>query len=480
MTGEPNDLTIRAAAGQLQRGELSAAQLVDATLDRIAAVEPLIHAFETVVGDEARLAAVERDRELADGRRRGPLHGIPVVIKDIIDTAGVRTTASSRIWADRVPVRDAAVVERLKAAGAILLGKTTTHEFAFGVTCPPTRTPWDLERVSGGSSGGSAAAVAARAATFAIGTDTGGSIRVPSANCGVVGTLGTYGRVSKRGVAPLSWSLDYVGPITRTVEDAALVLSVLAGHDPDDPTSLDEPKEDFSRELGAGAEGLRVGLPRQYFFDGVQEEIAMVVRAAIEQLARIGADVVEVDLPGLESAHSVQYGILGPEAASFHQAWLRDRGDLYQPDVRLRLESGLMAPATHYVNSIRRRSAIKAAMQSCFETNGLDVLVAPTLPTAAVFHDQETVDLPTFGTQAVIAAWVRHNCPFNLTGQPVLSVPCGFTGEGLPVGLQIAARPLGESTMFRMAHAYEESVPWRDRHPTGLVGRVSPMRSQEV
>ncbi len=451
-------LTVREAAEKLRSGETSAVELTEVVLNRIRAVDQVLHAFETIMAEDAVAMAEQADREIASDSYRGPLHGVPVVLKDIIDTAGTRTTASSRLWADRTPSSDAAVVARLREAGAVLAGKTVTHEFAFGVVTPQTCNPWNVGRICGGSSGGSAAAVAADACIAALGTDTGGSIRIPAANCGIVGAQGTYGLVSKRGVAPLSWSLDCVGPMTKTVEDAAVLMHAIAGPDPQDPASLNEPAPDFLVQLDSGAAGLRVGVPLDYFFDDIQPEIENAVRDAIGVLASLGADIVEVRVPGIEYAHAIQYGILSPEAASFHLREIREHGDLYASDVRALLEAGQFVPATHYVNAQRLRRAIKESFRNCYEQNQLDVLVVPTLPSPPSLVGELSGGLPD----------VRLTCPFNLSGQPVLGLPCGFTADGMPIGMQIAARPLQEPVMFRIAHAYESATDWHTRSPQVL------------
>jgi aspartyl-tRNA(Asn)/glutamyl-tRNA(Gln) amidotransferase subunit A len=457
------------AARGLQHREFSAADLTGAVLARAEAVDPVLHAFETIAAESALAEAAASDERRQTDGGLGPLDGIPMVIKDIIDTAGLRTSSSSRLWNDRVPSADAAVVERLRQAGVVIAGKTVTHEFAFGVISPPTRTPWKTDHISGGSSGGSAAAVAADACIAAIGTDTGGSIRIPAANCGIVGVLPTYGRVSKRGVAPLSWSLDVVGPMTKTVEDAATVLQAIAGPDPRDRTTLDEPVPDFKADLRDDLQGIRVGVPRNYFFDMTMPHVEAAVRTALSHMAALHADVVEVDVPGIENAHAIQYGILSPEAGSYHQAWIRAQGEAYKDDVRLHLDLAQFVPATHYVNAQRLRNVIRDGFRSAFEEHALDALIAPATPEVAVPEGRLTINIPRFGEQSVIGAYVRQNCPFNLAGLPVMSLPCGFTDAGLPIGMQIAARPLQEARMFRVAHAYEQSTEWHRRDPDLLL-----------
>jgi aspartyl-tRNA(Asn)/glutamyl-tRNA(Gln) amidotransferase subunit A len=446
---------------RIARRELSPVEVARAHLGRIARVDPKLNAYLTVTEDRALAEAAAAEREIAAGRSRGPLHGVPLALKDLFDTAGVRTTAGSRILAENVPARDAAVVERLSAAGLVLLGKTNLHEFAFGTTSDnphygPVRNPWDLERSPGGSSGGSGAALAAGLCAVALGTDTGGSIRIPAGACGVVGLKPTLGRVSRRGVTPLAWSFDTVGPMARTVEDAAVLVNAVAGPDAQDGWCDVRPAEDYTRDLERGAVGLRIGVPRDWFFEGVEPGIGAVVHEAIAVLEREGSRRVEVPLAGMADAHTAHHAILAAEAAAFHGAWLRERPDDYGGDVRRGLELGQLIPAVDYVNARRVQAIVQATFRSALAS--ADVLVTPCLP-----QPPPGVGEPLSREPAV--AWNRLLTPVNLAGFPALSLPCGFDGAGMPVGLQIVGRPFEEALVLRVARAYERATEWGTRRP---------------
>lgn len=448
-------------ARRMARRELSPVAVVEAHLDRIAALDPKLNAFLRVTAERARDEARAAERELAAGRPRGPLHGVPLALKDLFETAGLATTAGSRILAGNVPARDAAAVARLRAAGLVLVGKTNLHEFAFGTTTdnPHTgacRNPWDLARSPGGSSGGSGAALAAGLCAASLGTDTGGSIRIPAAACGVVGLKPTLGRVSRRGVVPLSWSLDTVGPMARTVEDAALLLDAIAGPDPEDDACSRRPAESFGRELEAGVGGLALGVPREWFFDGVEPGIAAAVEAALAALERAGARRVEVAAPGMAEAHTAHHAVLAVEAAAFHGRWLRERPDDYGDDVRRGLELGSLVPAVDYVNARRMQTVARRTFAAALER--ADVLVTPALPAAPL-----RVGEPMSREPGV--AWNRLLTPFNLAGLPALSVPCGFDGAGLPVGLQVVGRPFAEASLLRVGRALERAMGPGARRP---------------
>ncbi|WP_280395744.1 amidase [Nocardia brasiliensis] len=339
---QPYELTLADASAAMHAGRLSPVELVDSMLDRIEHVEPLLGAYVTVTADRARAAARQAEREIARRRTRGALHGIPVALKDLIDVAGLPTTASSRVRTGHRAEADSAVTARLAEAGTALLGKTHTHEFAYGLTTPQTRNAWNPERVAGGSSGGSAVAVAAGAATFALGTDTGGSIRVPAALNGVVGLKPTYGLVSRHGVTALSWSLDHVGPITRTVADAALALTALAGSDPRDAASLSH-TADYRLDAGIDLRGLRIGVPVNYYFDRIEPAVETAVRTAIDHLSGLGAALVEIEIPMARYIKAIQWGLMVPEASAVHEHSLRSAPDLYGPDVRNLLEAGMLS-----------------------------------------------------------------------------------------------------------------------------------------
>jgi aspartyl-tRNA(Asn)/glutamyl-tRNA(Gln) amidotransferase subunit A len=460
---QPSELSIAEAARQIERRTLSPVELVQSALDRIDEVEGKLNAFVVVTADQALEAARQAEREIGDGRYRGPLHGIPVGIKDLYDAVGLPTTSSSAVRSEHLPTEDSACVARLRDAGAVMVGKTHTHEFAYGVLTPTTRNPWNTGHVPGGSSGGSGAAVAAGECLMGMGTDTGGSIRIPASVCGTVGLKPTYGRVSRFGITSLCWSLDHAGPLTRTVRDAALTLQVLAGFDARDPGSAREPVPDFTSDLDAGVRGLTVGVPSNYFFDDVDPEVESAVREAIGVLEAQGATLREVEIPFAEQMMAVEFGVLVPEASAYHQEMLRESGDRYTDDVRVFLDAGETVLATQYIKALRVRTLVQQAFRRAFE--GLDALVCPTLPAAAAEVGQETFTFPGGTQTAVIDAWVHHSAPGNVTGLPALSVPCGFTSAGLPIGLQVIGRPFDEVGVLRVGQAYESATDWSTRRP---------------
>ncbi len=454
-------LTAAEAARLIRDRQLSSSQLTEACLDRIEAAEPALNAFITVTRKEALAAAAAADQALAHGDDKGPLHGIPIALKDIFALSGVRMTAGSKILAKNIATEDADVVTRLKASGAIILGKLNLHEFAFGATgvnphYGAARNPWDTSRITGGSSSGSGASVAAGECPVALGTDTGGSIRIPASLCGVVGLKPTYGRVSKRGVTPLSWSLDHIGPLTRTVEDAAVVLQAIAGHDPLDASTSEKPVPDYREHLASGAKDLRVGVPKEYFFNNLDPEVEAAVRSAVQTLADQGARVVEVSLPHIADLPGALMAIQLPEASAYHKAWLAERPDDYGEDVRYRLGLGANYTAIDFVQAQRlREAAVQAWRRDVF--SGIDVLATPTTPIQAPTLDQG--DLPT------TLSLIRFTNPLNLLGLPAISVPCGFTHDGLPIGLQLIGPWFDEATVLRAAFAYEQAHDWRKRRP---------------
>lgn len=462
---EPYQLSLSAAAEQIEARQLSPVELTDSVLQRIDSVDGQLGAFACVTADLARLAAKRAEEEIAAGGYRGPLHGLPLGVKDLYDTAGTATTSSSKVRADYVPVADSAVVERLTAAGMVMVGKTHTHEFAYGAVTPTTRNPWDMQRIPGGSSGGSAAAVAAGMCLVGMGSDTGGSIRIPAALCGTVGLKPTYGRVSRRGVASLSWSLDHVGPLTRNVRDAALVLNVIAGYDRLDPACVDVPVPDYAATLKDGVAGLRIGVPSNYYFDNIEPEVEAGVRSAVELLADLGATLQPVTIPFPDVVSAAEWGILIPEASAYHQQMLREKGDLYNDDVRLFLEAGEFVFATDYIKALRVRTLIQRAWAAMFDT--IDVLVAPTVTVAAPAVTTQDVVWPDGSTETVTETMVRLSAPANLTGLPALSLPVTRTAVGLPVGMQIIGKPFEEAALLTVGHAYESA--------SGNVGRLAPL-----
>ncbi|MEU2156421.1 amidase [Streptomyces sp. NPDC019396] len=461
----PCEMSLAAAADAIHAGELSPVELVDSVLDRIEQVEPHLHAYVTVTAEQARRSAREAADAAAADRLLGPLHGIPMGLKDMIDVAGAATTASSRVRAGHRAAADSTVAARLRAAGAILVGKTHTHEFAYGLTTPQTRNAWRRDRVAGGSSGGSAVAVAAGAAVFALGTDTGGSIRVPAALNGVVGLKPTYGLVPRHGVTSLSWSLDHVGPITRTVEDAALVLSALTGHDPRDPASVAVPVTDYRPSADTDLAGVRVGIPRNYYFERVEPGVETAVRNAIGRLGTLGARLVDVEIPMTRYVQATQWGLMVPEAAAYHEETLRTVPDRYQDDVRILLEAGELMSTGDYLRAQRSRTLMRQEWARMLEK--VDVIAAPTAPMTAVRAGEESSTWPDGTIEGVSDAYVRLSSPANITGAPSLTVPVGHDATGLPIGMQLLGRPFGESMLLRVGHAYEQTRPARALAPVG-------------
>ena len=453
---------IHQLAPLLQKKEISPVELFNEAIERIHQLQPKLNSFITVTEEEGRKAATEAESEIRKGQYRGPLHGIPISIKDLFATRGVRTTAGSKVLAQWVPDYDATAVARLHQAGMVLVGKTHMHEFAYGVTSDnphygPARNPWDPTRVPGGSSGGSAAAVASSQCTASLGSDSGGSIRTPAAVCGVVGLKPTYGRVSRYGAIPLAWSLDHVGPLTKSVEDAAIMLAAIAGPDPKDPSASSRPLPDYRQEMRGSIRGLRLGVPRQYFFEHVDPEIQKLVSAAIHQLESMGATLVEVDIPDLENCSAMEAHITLAEASSYHEPYLNKQADDYGPGVRTNLEAGRYLLATDYVKSQRARTLLQRNFNQAFKH--ADVIVSPTLPALPPLVGEVWVQSGNL-REHVIDAFLRFNIPFDLTGFPAISIPCGLGSTGLPIGLQIAGKAFDETTVLRVANAYEQSTEW--------------------
>jgi aspartyl-tRNA(Asn)/glutamyl-tRNA(Gln) amidotransferase subunit A len=460
-------------AGALRAGELSPVEAVESFLARIEQLDPHVNAYISVRGEQA----LDEARALGRAPARGPLWGVPVAVKDVIDVAGSATTAGSRILAEQVADRDATAVERLRASGAVLLGKLNTHEFAYGATTTsphfgPARNPWALDRICGGSSGGSGAAAAAGLAAGTLGTDTAGSIRIPACLCGATGLRPTTGRVSNRGVVPVSWTFDTVGPIARTAEDCALLLEAIAGRDPGDPTTAEVPVPRYAAELGGDLRGVRIGAVRTLLERGVDPAVASAVEQALAELASLGASVEPVDLPLFEHAGTIQQAMQFPEATAAHLEWLRTRLPEYGPDVRARLLVGLFLPPTVYVTGQRARRALYDAWRPVLER--YDLLAAPTMPVTAPPIGDEVVEVDGEELPYRLAL-IRFNSCWSLPGLPVASVPCGFV-DGLPVGLALASRRFGEGTVLRAAHAFQQATDWHERRPP----LVAPASAQEA
>jgi aspartyl-tRNA(Asn)/glutamyl-tRNA(Gln) amidotransferase subunit A len=450
--------------------EISPLEVARVQLERIERFDPRLRAYITRTPERALADAGAAARRFTDGGEPGVLAGVSLGLKDLIDTAGIRTTSGSRLFADQVPARDAAVAERCRQGGLVLTGKHNLHELAYGTTSNnphygACRNPWNPEHVAGGSSGGSAVALAMGLCTVAIGTDTGGSIRIPASACGIVGLKPTLGRVSRRGVWPLAWSLDTVGPMTRNVEDAALLLGVIGGHDPEDPWSVEGARAECLARLEEGARGLRIGVARESFFEDLEPDVEAAVEAAIAQLVGLGAAVREVRLPRLDHAYTAFHALLASEASALHQAWLRERPADYSEPMRQALELGHFLSAVDYVDARRQQQRVRADFAAAFES--IDVLVAPTLPRTALALGEATSREPR-------QAWNRLLVPFNLAGLPAISIPCGFDRRGLPIGLQIAGRAWDEATVLRAARAYERATEWHLRRPAEAALATTP------
>ncbi len=451
---------------EIRSRALSPVDLVEAVLARIDRLR-VLNAFITVTADLARAQAAAAAREIAAGRYRGPLHGVPVSLKDLISTRGIRTTNGSRIHAEHVPHGDATIAARLRDAGAVLIGKAALHEFAYGVTTTnphygPTRNPWGPDRIPGGSSGGSGAAVAAGLGPASIGTDTGGSIRIPAALCGVVGLKPTYGRVSRRGVFPLAWTLDHPGPLARSVEDAAIVLQAIAGPDPHDPTTLGQDVPDFTGLLRRSVKGLRAGVLADPLHEDVAEDVQAAFENAIGVLRSLGIQTERVRFPRAAEASAAQTAIIMSEAASVHERWLRDRPGDYGADTRARLQRGQFLSATQYLRAQRVRAMIRDEagdlLRSCA------VLVCPTVPCEAPRIGEDSVVVRGAGVR-VVDVMTRLTRLWNFTGLPAISIPCGFGTGGMPLGLEVIGRAMDEATLLAVAHAYEQATPWHTRRP---------------
>ena len=457
---DPN-LTIAKIAPLIRRRKLSPLELTEFFLDRISRFNPSLNAFLTVTADLARKQARQAEKEIAAGKYRGPLHGIPISLKDLFYTKGVRTTGGSKILRRFVPKENAFAVHRLFQAGAVLLGKTNLHEFAYGVTSinphfGAVRNPWDLERIAGGSSGGSAAAVSAGLCLASLGTDTGGSIRIPSAACGIVGLKPTRGLVPMDGVIPLAFSLDHAGPMCRSVRDAGLMLNALINATPGIAIV------NYLRDLRDGVRGLQIGLPKNYFFEGLQREIRAGVLDACRVLERLGARIREVRLKGIEETARLVAEITVAEALAFHWNCLRRRPQDYGPDLRERMEKSVNQPTVVYLQAQEKRREITRTFAEVFEK--VDALVAPTLPVVAPPLSEKEIRIAR-KKEPVRSILLRFTRPGNLTGLPAITLPCGFSPEKMPIGMQLLGRSDDEAKLLRIAQAYEEATPWHEIFP---------------
>lgn len=454
-------------AGLIASRRVSPVEITQDCLDRIAALNDRCNAFVTVDEAGALAAAAMAEAEIARGDYRGPLHGVPVAHKDLYATAGMRTTGGSQLLADHVPTQDATVVARLKQAGMVTLGKTNTHEFAYGPTNEVSlfgavRNPWNTARISGGSSGGSGAAVAAGLVPIASGSDTGGSIRIPSACCGLTGLKPTYGRVSRAGILPLCWTMDHAGPLAHSALDAAIFLRAVAGADPRDEASSAVAVPDYPALLNGSIAGLRIGVPRKIFFDRADAAVAVCVDDALAECEKLGAVLVPVDIPYIEQAAAAAMVMYLAEATAYHDDTLNDRADLYSEQVRTFLELGDQILAKDYLHAQRYRTLLGKALVRVFER--VDVLATPATPiTATPIGCQSTA---INGVEdGVFGALLRNTEPFNLAGLPAVVAPCGFDAGGMPVSLQIAGPAFAEDRVLNVVHAYQQATQWHEQRP---------------
>jgi aspartyl-tRNA(Asn)/glutamyl-tRNA(Gln) amidotransferase subunit A len=461
------ELSLAEVSRRIENKEVSPVELADACIERIHEVNPQLSAYISVYEKEAREVAKAAEMLIGVGNHLGPLHGIPISLKDIVGIKGFTSTAGSKVLENWIPTEDATVVSKLKGAGANIIGKTNMHEFAWGGTSDnphygTVRNPWDTSRFPAGSSGGSGAAVAARTCFGALGTDTGGSVRLPSAINGIVGIRPTIGRVSNYGVIPLAWSMDTVGPMTRTVEDCAIMFNVLAGHDPKDSGSSALSVPDYTKDLNKGVRGLRIGVVPNYFFSNVQEPVLKAYKAALANLEELGASIEEVTIENIEGNITAQLIVESCEPSTYHQKWLREQPESYGDDVRLLLELGEMHLATHYIQAQRYRSLLRSEFLDAFKT--VDVFICPTLPFTATRVGETKVDI-NGKEEDMLSAIMQFTGVPSLAGLPSLNVPCGFDDDGLPIGMQIIGKPFDEETLFRMGHAYQQETNFHERSP---------------
>ena len=460
-------LSVRQLSRLIQKKELSPVELVQAHLSRIESLEPKLNSFITFLPDRAMAAARKAEKEIRAGRHLGPLHGIPFGLKDLFYAKGIRNTSGSKLFDRFTPAFDSTMALKLKEAGAILLGKLNLHPFAYGTTGEneeygPMHNPWNPARITGGSSGGSGSAVASAQCPMAMGTDTGGSVRIPGALCGIVGLKPTYGLLSRYGITPLAWSQDHPGPMTRTVEDCALMMNALAGYDPNDPTSVDLAVPDYTRALSGPINGLRIGVVKEFFELPIERKVKKTVGKAIQRLEELGAIVFEVSWPIYRYAMAIASVIQMAEATAYHSQMIREKASRIYPPVRIRLESGIFISATDYVQAQRARTFF--IRQSHDLLKKVDLLAGPAVPVTA--FPIGTAQANVEGKQLnVVSLLTQYTRPFNLNGFPAITVPCGFSDDALPIGLQLVGRPYGEETLLRAAYVYEQATDWHSRKP---------------
>ena len=460
---DPAFLSVAEAAELLRDKKLSPVEYAKALIARVEQYDGKLNAFLHFTPEIALADARRAEAEIARGEWRGPLHGVPYGLKDIVDYAGLPTTAHSKILADNIAAADSVVTQKLRAAGGVFMGKLSTHEFATGGPCfdlpwPPARNPWNRDHFCGGSSSGSGVATAAGFVPAAIGSDTAGSIRNPATMCGVVGMKGTYGLVSRRGVFPLAYSLDHIGPLTRTVKDNALMLDLIAGHDALDPASADARAGNYMAALGQGAKGLRIGVIRHFYTRDLEGDAEMVasIEAALKVFAGLGASVKEIETAPLGEYAACNRAILSAEAYAIHEKWLQERPEDYARLTRERILAGAFVSAADYINALRVRGKLTRAFHALFSDIDI-VITASALDPACRIDDPAEIDR-TYARQA--------RSPFNVTGSPALSIPTGFSKAGLPLGMQLVGKPFSEALLYRAGHAYERETKWVERHPT--------------
>lgn len=461
------ELSLVDLSAKIRDREVSPVDVVESSLARLDEVEPAITAFATVTADLARRQAATAEAEIAAGNYRSPLHGIPLGVKDLYDTKGIATTSSSEQRTNYIPDADSVAVSKLYDAGMVLIGKTETHEFAYGATTPRSGNPWDPSRTPGGSSGGSGAAVGAGVVHVALGSDTGGSIRIPAAVCGAVGLKPTYGRAARVGVASLSWSLDHVGPLTRHVLDAALVMEAMSGYDRRDPGSVDAGAPDFTSTIAAGVDGLRIGIPTNFYTERVQDDALEAARTSAAVLEGLGAVLVEVEIPLADHILPTEWAILSPEASAYHMDAIRTSPELFTDEVRTLVQLGEATLAVDYINALRLRTLIQQGWRAMYDS--IDVLLAPSVPGVATPRSDPFFRWSDGTVEGATSAYSRMSAPANVTGLPALQVPAAFSAEGLPLGVQLIGRPFDEATIVRAGFALEQA--------TDVVGRIAPLTS---
>ena len=459
------------SAGELgrliQTKQVSPVEVVEAHLSRIDSLEPVLNSFITLVPDQAIAAARRAEREIQKDRYRGPLHGVPFALKDLFYVKGIRNSSGTRLFDDFIPTFDSTIATRLKEAGAVFLGKLNLHQLAYGPTGENPdyghmHNPWNPELIAGGSSGGSGSAAAAGECPLTMGSDTGGSIRIPAALCGIVGLKPTYGRLSRHGIAALSWSQDHAGPMTRAVEDCALAMNAVAGYDPKDTSSVKVPVPDYAKALTGDIRGLKVGVPKEYFETAPDPHVEVAVRKAFGVLEELGAIITDVSWPMYHESLAIANTILLAEGAASLGELARTQGPHLYPPVRLRIEAGFFVSAADYLQAQRAR--VLFIRDSRELLSKVDVFAGPTLPVTAYKIGAQEIKV---GDQMAspVTALTQYTRPSNLNGFPAITVPCGFSDEGLPVGLQLAGKPFDEETLLRVAHAYEQATDWHKRHP---------------